>query len=87
MDLKTKIQICVLKDLRDLPEDYLQPDTALNSNIRLSIVPTPTLVEIENALTALEQRSYILGVRDELTGIRRWQITPVGKAWMSRNNL
>lgn len=85
MTTKSKIQLCVLRDLRDMPEDYLQPDTALNSNIRLSIVPAPTLVDIEEAMMSLEQLGYVIALRDELTGVRRWQITPVGKAYLARN--
>lgn len=85
MTTKSKIQLCVLRYLRDMPEDYLQPDVSVNAHIRLCIVPAPTLVDIEEAMMSLEELGYVIALRDELTGVRRWQITPVGKAYLARH--
>lgn len=79
MTQKVKIKIAILRDLDHVPDQLLQPDDAVIANARLSVVPSPTRVEIEDALTDLEQSSYIIGVRNELSGKRKWRITDAGR--------
>ena len=53
-------------------------DEALRAEVCLDVQPRPTLLELEDALTDLEQSSCIIGTRNELTGERKWMISDAG---------
>lgn len=57
--------------IRALLQEYSMPGQYKNQTRR-------TLLELEDALTDLEQSSCIIGTRNELTGERKWMITDAG---------
>lgn len=79
MAANPKIKIAILRDLAHVPGGYLHPDDVLVANARLSVAPSPTRLEIEDAITELEHSGYIIGIRNDLTGERKWKITDAGK--------
>lgn len=73
------IKLAILRCLKRTPEGYCQPDDSLIAEVSLAVQPRPTLLEIEEALSALEISSDIVGIRNDLTGERKWRITDTGK--------
>lgn len=85
MNLTVKISLCILRSLRDnTPPGYAATDASLRADIYAEFDPNPTLSEIEEAITGLELKAYIVGTRSELTGARKWMITDTGKLALSQ---
>lgn len=84
MEQRINIKIAILTSLRRMPQGYTQSDDSLIAEVSLAVVPRPTRLDIEDMLTELESMSYIVGVRNELTGARRWQITDAGKCALAQ---
>lgn len=84
MNLKVQVKIAILTSLKRMPEGYAQTDDALIAEVSLAVVPRPTRLLIENMLTDLESLDYIVGVRNELTGARKWMITDAGQCALAQ---
>lgn len=84
MNLKVQVKIAILTSLKRMPEGYSQTDDALIAEVSLAVVPRPTRLLIENMLTDLESLDYIVGVRNELTGARKWMITDAGQCALAQ---
>ncbi len=84
MNQNVHIKIAILTSLKGMPEGYPQTDDSLIAQVSLSVVPRPTRLAIEDMLTELESMSYIVGVRNELTGARKWMITDAGKCALAQ---
>lgn len=78
MDYHTTIKISILRSLKRMPKTYTMRDEVLRAEVCLDVMPRPTLLELEDAITELEQSSCIIGTRNDLTGERKWMITDVG---------
>lgn len=74
-----RIRTAILEELANTPTRYMQPQKALVASLRLSIVPPPTDVELDEALARLEADAMI---HCEVTalGVKRWCITGIGRA-------
>lgn len=79
MTKEARIRIAILKALNRMPAGYPCTDDALQAEVCLAVQPRPTLVELENQITELEQSRAIVGTRNELTGSRVWMITETGR--------
>lgn len=84
MNQNISIKIAILTSLRQMPRGYAQSDESLLAEVSLAVDPRPTRQEVENMLTDLEELSYIKGVRNELTGTRKWMITDAGKCALAQ---
>lgn len=71
MNQHAKVKIAILRSLKRMPKTYTMRDEALRAEVCLDVQPRPTLLELEDALTDLEQSSCIIGTRNELTGERK----------------
>ena len=78
MNQHAKVKIAILRSLKRMPKTYTMRDEALRAEVCLDVQPRPTLLELEDALTDLEQSSCIIGTRNDLTGERKWMITDAG---------
>lgn len=78
MDHHAKIKIAILRNLKQMPHNYTQRDEVLRAEVCLDVQPRPTLLQLEDAITELEQSSCIIGTRNALTGERKWMITDAG---------
>lgn len=84
MNHHTTIKIAILRSLKRMPVGYPMRDSALQAEVMLDVQPRPTLLQLEDALTDLEQSSCIIGTRNELTGERKWIITDAGTLQLSQ---
>lgn len=80
MTSNPKIRVAILRDLAHVPENYLQPDDVLVIAAKRATNPFASLEEVENALTDLERAGLIICDRNELSGERKWCISPEGRA-------
>lgn len=78
MDYNTTIKISILRNLKRMPASYTQRDEVLRAEVCLDVQPRPTLLQLEDAITDLEQSGSIIGTRNVLTGERKWMITDAG---------
>lgn len=76
---KNRIRAAILEELANTPRGYMQPQKALISSIRLSIVPPPTETEMDDALARLEADAMIHCEVTQL-GVKRWCVTAIGRA-------
>ena len=67
MNQHAKVKIAILRSLKRMPKTYTMRDEALRAEVCLDVQPRPTLLELEDALTDLEQSSCIIGTRNKLT--------------------
>lgn len=74
-----RIRAAILEELANTPARYMQPQKALVASLRLSIVPPPTDVELDEALARLEADAMIHCDISPL-GVKRWCITSIGRA-------
>lgn len=84
MNQRAQIKTAILKSLNHMPAGYAQTDDSLIAEVSLNVTPRPTRLDIEDMLTDLEQMSYIVGTRNELTGSRKWMITDAGKCALAQ---
>lgn len=80
------ITLTILKFLR-AGGDLLTPETQLRDDLRVSVSPPPTSVEISEALDLIEERGLAVSLRDDLTKEVKWQITDNGRAQLAKRNL
>ena len=78
-DRHRRIRAAILEELANTPAKYMQPQKALVASVRLSIVPPPTDVELDEALARLEADAMIHCDVTAL-GVKRWCITGIGRA-------
>lgn len=84
MNHHTTIKIAILRSLKRMPKTYTMRDDALRAEVCLDVQPRPTLLELEDAITDLEQSSCIIGTRNALTGELKWMITDAGTLQLSQ---
>lgn len=78
MDYHATVKIAILRNLKHMPKSYTQRDEVLRAEVCLDVQPRPTLLQLEDAITELEQSGCIIGTRNALTGERKWMITDAG---------
>lgn len=78
MNQHAKVKIAILRSLKRMPKSYTMRDEVLRAEVCLDVQPRPTLLQLEDAITELEQSGSIIGTRNALTGERKWMITDVG---------
>lgn len=61
-------------------KNYLVPDRALYSSVKLMIAPQVLYDEYRKAIEFLEVMGWIRGVRPEIGGDVKWTMTELGKA-------
>lgn len=76
----------ILKWLR-AAGDNSTPEEQLRMDLRLSVVPTPTGVQINDALNQLLDKGWAIDARDEVTTTVRWMITQPGLDQLSKRKL
>lgn len=79
-----RIRTAILEELANTPRGYMQPQKALVASLRLSIVPPPTDVELDEALARLEADAMIHCDVTAL-GVKRWCITGIGRAALAES--
>ena len=81
-----KLRLHILQALRSMGE-HLCPEPTLRVQIQVTASPTPTTVEITEALVALRDADLAIDIRDELTGDVKWAITDKGRLKLSERRM
>lgn len=76
------LRITILRELEQIPSNYLQPEDALRASVKLLIVPPPTDAQIAAALSRLEADELVHCEVSPLRG-KVWNITTAGRAALS----
>jgi len=73
------IRIQLLREL-DRCRGFLLPEPTLCTAVQMALAPRPTLGEVEAEIQECERKGLVSGATNELTGVRRWRITDLGKS-------
>jgi hypothetical protein len=67
-------------------QPLMLPEPALFIEVNL-LLPAPTSrTELRSSLAQMEDRRWINGIHDDLTGDTRWKISPLGRATLAEGN-
>lgn len=80
------LDLSLLRILRAAGE-LLTPEQQLRCDLRLTVSPPPTGLEIGEALNRAEDAGWAVSVRDPVTGQVRWQATDLGRVQLSKRGL
>jgi hypothetical protein len=80
------IELTILKFLR-AAGDLLTPETQIRDDVRLTVAPAPTGLEVSEALNRIEGEGWAVSIRDSVTKIVRWQITDLGRVQLTKRGL
>lgn len=81
-----RIELTILKFLR-AAGDLLTPETQIRDDVRLVVAPAPTGLEVSESLNRIESDGWAVSIRDQVTGIVRWQITDLGRVQLTKRGL
>lgn len=79
MSVHPNLKIEILKALKHVPSNLVQPEDALIAQVGQSFHPRPTDYELQQALSELQSRNLIVGITNTLEMERKWRITDAGK--------
>lgn len=67
-------------------QPLMLPETALFVEVNL-LLPSPvTRTTLRAALAQMEDRRWLTGIHDDLTGDTRWKISPIGRATLAEGH-
>ncbi len=78
-----EIERAILTALSNVPADLLLDESTLRADAARAARPRATTVELDAALSFLDQRRRIAGIAGETE--MQWQITHVGRLWLAQN--
>ena len=73
------LKLAILKELSTMPGGYLTPKDALRNSVRWAVAPQPSYVDIDAALSSLEEAGQIIAQHNNLVGLR-YAISDKGRA-------
>jgi hypothetical protein len=72
------IRVQLLRELERC-RGFLLPEPTLFAAVEMAMAPRPTSSEIGSELKECERKGLVSGATNDLTGVRRWRITDMGR--------
>jgi hypothetical protein len=79
--VKAKIREHILRSLSAC-HPLLMPERTLYFEVAGAIPSSPTFSDFIEQLRDIESRGLVLGILDDIAGIRKWKATDAGVAWV-----